>query len=79
MPPTHTPDPDPAPPEAPAPLLRARAVAHSLGVSGRTLERLLAAGRFPPPDLRLGRITLRRPATVRAWIDAECRPRGPAR
>lgn len=61
----------PAAPEGLAPLLRPRAVARVLGISTRTLERLLSGGRFPAPDLRIGRATLWRPASVRAWIDAE--------
>ena len=66
-----TPAPAPATPDGLAPLLRAQAVALALGVSTRTLERLLSGRRFPAPDLRIGRATLWRPASVRAWIDAE--------
>ena len=65
------PTPAPPTPEGLAPLLRPQAVARALGISTRTLERLLSGGRFPAPDLRIGRATLWRPATVRVWIDAE--------
>ena len=43
-------------------------VAESLGVSRRTLERERSAGRFPRPDLQVGKIPLWRPQTIRAWI-----------
>ena len=59
---------DPRGPRSAAPPAGRRPV---LGISTRTLERLLSGGRFPAPDLRIGRATLWRPATVRVWIDAE--------
>jgi predicted DNA-binding transcriptional regulator AlpA len=43
-------------------------IAESLGVSRRTIERERSAGRFPKPDLILGRMPLWRPETIRAWV-----------
>jgi hypothetical protein len=48
---------------------RVEDVARALGVSRRVLERERSAGRFPPPDLTIGRMPLWRPETIRAWID----------
>jgi predicted DNA-binding transcriptional regulator AlpA len=44
-------------------------VAKALGVSRRTLERERSAGRFPPPDLHLGKAPLWRPEIIRRWIE----------
>jgi predicted DNA-binding transcriptional regulator AlpA len=48
--------------------LRLDEVAQSLGVARRTLDRARAAGRFPRPDVYLGRVPLWTPETIRAWI-----------
>jgi predicted DNA-binding transcriptional regulator AlpA len=61
-------------PDAPSPdgvgrlALRLDEVAGALGVSRRTIERERAAGRFPKPDLTIGRMPLWRPETIRAWV-----------
>lgn len=39
-----------------------------LGVSRRTIERERSAGRFPLPDLRIGKAPLWRVETIREWI-----------
>ena len=65
------------PPEAPtsavAPearlTLRLAELAHALGISRRTLERERSAGRFPAPDLAIGKAPLWKPETIRAWIE----------
>ncbi len=44
-------------------------VAASLGVSRRAIERERSAGRFPAPDVRVGKMPLWKPETVRAWMD----------
>jgi predicted DNA-binding transcriptional regulator AlpA len=44
-------------------------VAAALGMSRRTIERERSAGRFPPPDLKIGKAPLWRPETIRAWIE----------
>jgi predicted DNA-binding transcriptional regulator AlpA len=49
--------------------LRLDELAASLGVSRRSIERERSAGRFPPPDLTIGRMPLWRPETIRAWIE----------
>jgi predicted DNA-binding transcriptional regulator AlpA len=49
--------------------LRVDDLAVALGMSRRTIERLRSAGRFPAPDLRVGRIPLWRPETIRTWLD----------
>jgi predicted DNA-binding transcriptional regulator AlpA len=46
-------------------------VAPNLGISLSTFERMLAAGKFPPPDIRIGRSTLWRSTTVQNWIVTE--------
>jgi predicted DNA-binding transcriptional regulator AlpA len=49
--------------------LRMAEVVKSLGISRRTLERERSAGRFPPPDLHIGKAPLWRPETLRAWVE----------
>jgi predicted DNA-binding transcriptional regulator AlpA len=38
-----------------------------LGVSTSTIRAYLARQQMPPPDRRMGRMTLWRPATIREW------------
>ncbi|MGO9597026.1 MAG: helix-turn-helix transcriptional regulator [Isosphaeraceae bacterium] len=52
-------------------LLNAEEVAAMLGVSERTLWRLLSAGRVPKP-VRFGRSTRWRLADVEEWINRGC-------
>jgi prophage regulatory protein len=52
-------------------LLTADEVAAMLGVSERTLWRLLSAGKVPQP-VRFGRSTRWRAAEVADWIDRGC-------
>ena len=40
-----------------------------LGISRRTLERERSAGRFPRPDLNIGKSPLWSPATIQRWIE----------
>ncbi len=62
-----TPDVDPAPRPTPERLtLRLDDLAESLGVSRRTLERERSAGRFPRPDLMIGKMPLWRPESINA-------------
>ena len=49
--------------------LRLDEVAAALGVSRRTIERERSAGRFPKPDLHLGRMPLWTIATVHRWTE----------
>jgi predicted DNA-binding transcriptional regulator AlpA len=49
--------------------LRFNDVAKALGVSRRTLERERSAGRFPKPDLTIGRMPLWGPETIRRWVE----------
>lgn len=44
-------------------------VAAALGMSRRTLERERSAGRFPRPDLHIGKAPLWRPETIREWVE----------
>lgn len=75
--PEHLPRQGPAPGPATAtadPLsgrlaLRLDEVADALGVSRSTIERERRAGRFPPPDLKIGRMPLWKPETIRALVD----------
>jgi predicted DNA-binding transcriptional regulator AlpA len=48
---------------------RLNEIADSLGLSRRTLERLRAGGRFPPPDLIVHRTPLWRADTIQAWLE----------
>ena len=62
------------PPHEPAPsaerlALRLEEIARSLGISRRAVERERSAGRFPRPDLTIGRMPLWRPETIRRWIE----------
>ena len=52
-------------------LLAADEVAAMLGVSERTLWRLLSAGKVPKP-VRFGRSTRWREAQVKEWIEQGC-------
>jgi len=47
--------------------------AELIGVSVRTLERLVATGRFPPP-VRFGRQRRWVRKTLIRWIEGGCRP-----
>jgi predicted DNA-binding transcriptional regulator AlpA len=46
-------------------------LADSLGVSRRCIERERAAGRFPRPDLIVGKMPLWKPATVENWMSSK--------
>ncbi len=61
------------PPRSVEQLLRLAEVARILGVSRRTFERERSAGRFPPPDLKIGKAPLWRPGTVQGWIEEQSR------
>lgn len=52
-------------------LMNAEEVAAMLGVSERTLWRLLSAGKFPQP-VRFGRSTRWRLSDVKEWLDQGC-------
>jgi predicted DNA-binding transcriptional regulator AlpA len=52
-------------------LIRAEDVARMMGVSERTLWRLLSAGKVPQP-VHIGRSTRWRLAEIREWIDGGC-------
>jgi predicted DNA-binding transcriptional regulator AlpA len=49
--------------------LRLDELAVALGVSRRAIERERSAGRFPRPDLTIGRMPLWRPETINEWIE----------
>lgn len=50
--------------------LSSNEVAAALGIGRRTLQNWLAAGRFPPADLRIARTHRWRPATIEAWLSS---------
>jgi hypothetical protein len=54
-----------------------RSLAHYLRFSTRTLNRLMAAGSLPPPDLVIGKSPRWSPRTVEKWLRS--RPRLPGR
>lgn len=49
--------------------------ASSLSISKRTLDRLIAAGSFPPP-LKIGRASRVSPADIAAYLERLRRDRG---
>jgi predicted DNA-binding transcriptional regulator AlpA len=49
--------------------LRLDDVAAALGVSRRTIERERWAGRFPPPDRKIGKMPVWAPETIRDWLE----------
>jgi hypothetical protein len=49
--------------------LRIDEVADALGVSRRIIERERAAGRFPKPDLTIGKMPLWQPETIRSFVE----------
>jgi predicted DNA-binding transcriptional regulator AlpA len=49
--------------------LRLDEVARTFGVSRRSIERERSAGRFPRPDLTIGRMPLWRPETLARWVE----------
>jgi excisionase family DNA binding protein len=63
-----TPNPRPAALQGERLTYRLDEVAKLLGVSRRTIERERAAGRFPKPDLWIGRTPLWRRETLVQWI-----------
>lgn len=48
-------------------------VAAALDISLREFERMVSSGRFPRPDVRIGRSPRWKPETVRNWIDEQAR------
>jgi predicted DNA-binding transcriptional regulator AlpA len=50
--------------------LRLDELARSLGISRRTLERERSAGRFPKPDIKIGKVPLWLPERIRRWIES---------
>lgn len=44
-------------------------LAAAFGVCRRSIERARSAGRFPRPDLHIGKMPLWKPETVRAWVE----------
>ena len=59
--------PEPAAPERL--IYRLDELADALSVSRRTIERERSAGRFPRPDLTIGRMPLWRVETIRQWVE----------
>jgi predicted DNA-binding transcriptional regulator AlpA len=51
--------------------LRLDEVSDSIGMSRRAIERERSAGRFPLPDLHIGKAPLWRPQTISAWLDSQ--------
>ncbi|WP_165253826.1 helix-turn-helix transcriptional regulator [Paludisphaera soli] len=62
------PHPDAAPPAVDRLTYRLDEVAAALGVSRRTIERERSAGRFPRPDLRIGKSPLWTRESLVRWI-----------
>lgn len=71
---SRSPTPAPPGPHEAAPsvermALRLDELAAALGISRRAVERERSAGRFPKPDLTIGRMPLWRPETIRQWVE----------
>ena len=47
---------------------RLEEVAGALGVCRRTIERERASGRFPSPDVKIGKAPLWTPETLKQWV-----------
>jgi predicted DNA-binding transcriptional regulator AlpA len=52
------------------PMLSVDGVTNVLSISRRSFERLRSAGKFPRPDLHIGKMPRWRAETVRKWIEA---------
>ena len=52
------------------PMLSVDGVTNVLSISRRSFERLRSAGKFPQPDLHIGKMPRWRAETVRKWIAA---------
>ncbi|KAA5545102.1 helix-turn-helix domain-containing protein [Roseiconus nitratireducens] len=52
-------------------LITPQLVARLLGVSTKSVRRLAAAGKMPPP-IRVGRLLRWRAGAIHEWIDAGC-------
>jgi predicted DNA-binding transcriptional regulator AlpA len=69
--------PFPARPAEPKPLeelLSVNDLARLFKGSRRTIERMRASGKLPPPDLRVGKLPRWKPETIREWIERGGRP-----
>lgn len=51
------------------PLLKLNDLPPILGACRRTIERMRSSGRFPKPDLTIGRMPRWKVSTIRTWID----------
>lgn len=51
------------------PLLSTRRVCQAIDVSDRCLRRWVRAGKFPPPDIQVGRTLRWRASTIRNFIE----------
>lgn len=73
---TKTPkQPPPLPPGCDALLGKAQ-LCFALDISIRSLQSMLSAGEFPPPDTRLGVCPKWRVGTLNAWIAERCKKKG---
>jgi predicted DNA-binding transcriptional regulator AlpA len=57
------------PPVGLEPLFSIDDVARTLSISRRGVERLRSSGKFPPPDLLVGKLPRWKPSTIRGWIE----------
>ncbi|HZW33450.1 MAG TPA: helix-turn-helix domain-containing protein [Isosphaeraceae bacterium] len=55
---------------------RPKELEQALGVDERTIQRWRSAGRFPKPDVQIGRTLLWRAETVRDWLAQQAAGRG---
>ena len=65
---TPTPTRSAASPVVVEPLLSVRDVADALGCGRRTIERMRSAGKFPRPDLHVGKLPRWKRETLTRWI-----------
>jgi predicted DNA-binding transcriptional regulator AlpA len=64
------------PPPGAEKLIDRAAIIEALGISERNHIGMVAAGEYPAPDLKIGRLVRWRTATHNEWIDAASKKRG---
>ena len=53
-------------------LLSKEQIYAAIGVSDRTFDSMLSAGKYPPPDMRLGPLPRWKVETHNKWVEASC-------
>lgn len=64
------------PPAGAESLMSLAQIGAALGVSGRKVEKMVAAGEYPPADTSIGNLRRWRVGTHNAWLAARCERKG---